>query len=757
MGSIASIKSEIADIKNRLAIIESNKQESDFIPASELLALTRKVNELELEIKDIELGALKTQIQALMADAQVGSREQREFNNSAQGVNINKQAQFRGTETYPRDNYFKENRYADYQRTQSQRVNRKPRISEVDIGKYLVGVLASVLVLIALVMFIGMFWDYIGPAFKFLMIMVLGCGVTGLGAYKLIAKNTMNGFWTSVASCGTGITYINIIAGMLAWELYGFGLTATLMLAWFIGCVMLARKAQSLTFFTVSHIGAVISVILALEHLGSMDNTMNQFILSVIVVAWTLISEIGQYGIQDITLNNRLKTLSKVFFTSILIILTVVNERPFDTHWEDGIIWIEPFVFVIVALGSILLYKSQKIFESVPSKIGRIVYEHAAVIFILVALENVITTGSIMDMNLESAWLIGLLTIGIIVITGLISKSDLLRMFIELSPILCVTLVVMSENIVKSPITLLLLAVAAMVMYADAINTEKYSKYKILSSILYCFSLPFILLNEEYGDKYSTLAVIDLGIIYIIGMIDFIYHYRLNNRVKWASTAQNITIAAILVSTLTVVNNLDKDILPYLFVATLFIIAYRVEIMNKMLDKLSDIERWIPTIAFTISQIIVHIITYIGCADRYDTMDGMMLGTILIAMSIMNLYNSIYFKHNIRSIVAVIMCNINIFVVSELWTSGEIVLITSLVGVMVSALLIIAGFVWRHKTFRVLGLITMLMYVLKISFFDTAAASGDGISIFMVLLGGLICFAISFVYNTLDKNFNRQD
>ena len=57
----------------------------------------------------------------------------------------------------------------------------------------------------------------------------------------------------------------------------------------------------------------------------------------------------------------------------------------------------------------------------------------------------------------------------------------------------------------------------------------------------------------------------------------------------------------------------------------------------------------------------------------------------------------------------------------------------------------------------VLGLITMLMYVLKISFFDTAAASGDGISIFMVLLGGLICFAISFVYNTLDKNFNRQD
>lgn len=752
MGSIASIKSEISDIKNKLAILENNKTNDEFIPASELLTLTNRVNEIELEIRDIELGALKTQIQALMTDAREKQENPEVFRSINTGVNLNKQPKFRKTQ----DNNYNTNN-SNYNNYRPEKQRRKPRISEVDVGKYLVGVLASVLILIALVMFIGMFWEYIGPALKFLMIMTLGCAVTGLGTYKIIVKNNLNGFWTSVTSCGTGITYINIVAGMLVWELYGFGITALLMLTWFIGCVLLARRSQSLTFFTVSHIGALISIMLAIGHLGNMSEVSNQLVLSIIIGAWVLISEIGQYGIQDITLNSRLKTLSKLFFTALLLIIACTNERPFDTHWEDGVIWLGPFLLMSVLLGAGLLYKSQSKCETFISKVFRVVYEHASVIFILMALENVVTTGSILDMNIESAWLICCLTIGIVGIIGLLSKSDILRMAIELSPILCVTLVVISENIIQSPALLPLVVTGAMIVYVDTINNRNYSKYKILATILYCFAIPFILLDEEYGDKYETLVLIDIAIMYIIGLVDFAYHYKVNNNTKWAITAQNLTIASLMISTFVVTERLNGEFIWVLFAAALLLIGYRVVIMNKMLDKIEDIERIIPAILFMLIQMIVHIITYIWCFDSYDSMDGILLGTILIALSIMNLYNSIYFKHNIRSVIAVIMCNINIFVVSELWTSGDIVMITSLVGVMVSALLIVAGFVWRHKAFRVLGLITMLMYVLKITFFDSAIASGDGISIFMVLLGGLICFAISFIYNTLDKTFNKQE
>ena len=83
-------------------------------------------------------------------------------------------------------------------------------------------------------------------------------------------------------------------------------------------------------------------------------------------------------------------------------------------------------------------------------------------------------------------------------------------------------------------------------------------------------------------------------------------------------------------------------------------------------------------------------------------------------------------------------------------------LFVSILGIVASALLIGIGFAARRKNLRIMGLITMIIYVLKISVFDLAESTARGMNVLLLILGGLVCFAISFTYNRLDKKYGEK-
>ncbi|MDE7244992.1 MAG: DUF2339 domain-containing protein [Oscillospiraceae bacterium] len=132
--------------------------------------------------------------------------------------------------------------------------------------------------------------------------------------------------------------------------------------------------------------------------------------------------------------------------------------------------------------------------------------------------------------------------------------------------------------------------------------------------------------------------------------------------------------------------------------------------------------------------------------------------TVLLA-----LYSAIFTCKAIKSqsaacmILSAVFSNLNLFFITNLWNTGNANTLVSCFGLLLSAVLIGIGFRAKQKTIRVAGLFTMIAYVFKIALFDVAQTGDMSRRIFVLLLGGVVCFGVSFAYNKLDKLYGNVE
>ena len=140
----------------------------------------------------------------------------------------------------------------------------------------------------------------------------------------------------------------------------------------------------------------------------------------------------------------------------------------------------------------------------------------------------------------------------------------------------------------------------------------------------------------------------------------------------------------------------------------------------------------------------------------HNTEDKIKSTIMIIAIITITIYNAVEFKNIAHTIIGIIVTNIDLFNLFFFWDGKKEALIISIVGLVISAIFIVLGFRFKNKSMRLLGLITMIIYVIKISLFDIPNGSNDTISAaLMLLFGGIICFIISFIYNKLDKKYGQ--
>lgn len=85
-------------------------------------------------------------------------------------------------------------------------------------------------------------------------------------------------------------------------------------------------------------------------------------------------------------------------------------------------------------------------------------------------------------------------------------------------------------------------------------------------------------------------------------------------------------------------------------------------------------------------------------------------------------------------------------------SAAEIAYIFSIISMFTALVCIVAGFITNGKGLRMYGLVVVMICVLKLVTFDINAANSSA-RVLAFIVGGLICFAVSGIYNRVEKKY----
>lgn len=145
--------------------------------------------------------------------------------------------------------------------TVAQKSNKKEVNFENKFGKNLMGIIASVLIIVSLITFGGLIYRYLTDVVKVSIMYVISIALTAVGTYMIVKKQKSKLVFSAVAACGTIGIYITSLIGCFGFELYSKAILLVIIVLWLI-CVCIASKIASKMFIVIFNIGLVISIFL---------------------------------------------------------------------------------------------------------------------------------------------------------------------------------------------------------------------------------------------------------------------------------------------------------------------------------------------------------------------------------------------------------------------------------------------------------------------------------------------------------------
>ncbi len=128
------------------------------------------------------------------------------------------------------------------------------------IGKHLMGVLASILIFIALVLFASLIIPYMNDGVKITMMFAVSIGLS-IGAYFQHVKKPENTFFTALLACCLGCTYLSVLVTRIHFEVINDLFMYILLFIWAAVVLIIGRK-ESRLFQAIGDAGFVISAFL---------------------------------------------------------------------------------------------------------------------------------------------------------------------------------------------------------------------------------------------------------------------------------------------------------------------------------------------------------------------------------------------------------------------------------------------------------------------------------------------------------------
>lgn len=378
---------------------------------------------------------------------------------------------------------------------------------ENNIGKNIMGILASILIFIGVSSFVLLVYPDLSDIVKFILMYLFSLSVLGLGYWRVI-KNS-NNFSKAILSCGVGLVFISLLLSHFYFGYINQIVLFFLMLLWSGFSYLLYRKVKSSLFLIISYIGFSFSLLLgSLSEYGE-----NLFTFGLLI----LLQAVYSYFLININKEANVKVNYSLFFLSLStsLLLSIVGFSQLNYLFYKLFSFSELFYFAVIL---ILLFVNLKLINKFI--LGERIKESSALLLLLVVLlvnsNLLLTVGTnyikTVDNSLEP---IG----SVLVKNGGDSLENLDNFDLETSPL------IMSISYDYIPFYLLLSILIHLIWVEKYKYREKYfSSYRFLLYLLVCSGVYIISVVNYFSVTVSLLGLLPVSFILLL------YNKRVKNK-----------------------------------------------------------------------------------------------------------------------------------------------------------------------------------------------------------------------------------
>ncbi|MBQ4382037.1 MAG: hypothetical protein II794_04790, partial [Oscillospiraceae bacterium] len=638
------------------------------------------------------------------------------------------------------------------------------KLSESFIGRYGIGVLASVLIFAGLISFIYTFWDKIPDLAKYVGILVLGLGVTYAGMALRKRFMAAEPFFSILIGIGLGVTFIDITAGGRVWlpqtdltQLVILGL----MVLWQLNGFFVNSRVKSSVLYVVLYLGVWAGIALAYEAVskGGFNPLPMLYTLAAAAIG------VGAWLRYKLPVLRHLSIL-----TAVAVAVSVVAVTASRGAMNE--LAVPYLIFSAVLLLAALVWAGRG--EEIALADRRSLVSFAELL--LLGLTSAALTYELTQCSLDSetraygnliVTAVFCSAMALLALGALCTGKNRLPALAAMTPGIGVMWLVMLgwvnvEEQVPSPGTVaailpaVLLIIKAVLVVRDLTMAKELRQKRsfwadaaLYALISFCFLGLF-----NAGDRQLGLAV--MAVLFALDYADDL----LTKAPRFFNPKGLLDIYGASACLCWFLDCLEVRH-PEAWAVTLLAVCITVHRLAFVIKGEWDLPGILARILYYLGHgfvVISPIIAGLGhlFGGRYDPEEVYCLSFCLTLMSASGMY--VMFTRLGDSLPLTILgfvhLNYNIWMISYLWIDDEFAIFTTVAALIIAALLIYAGFRFKKPAVRKTALAVVIIYVFKLLTVDIQG--GGGVRVIGFLLSGLICLGISLLYNRLDKQYSEK-
>lgn len=608
---------------------------------------------------------------------------------------------------------------------------KKARDAETLMGIKGMGIVASILVFISFILFAMYLIPGLTDTVKMVLMFVVSISLTAVGLFFWLRKKESL-FFLSLGACGIGAIYISLFVTNVYFHMIEQIPLYVLLLIWAAGVLYLSR-IKPLLFEIIGLSGIIISILLGVLSCAGSDDGIMLGVLTIYLV-------VGVLAFMLLKLKDTASLIISNVAACIGTYLIIAG-----TFWIDEDRLFSAVILIAFSLGLIILnliLVDEKRYHYLP--LFGVAYTGVFELAVKAAVQD------------DDLTVIIALLISVIIYIGIESYFKLviskhatqgtgksIGIIIWEALLLIISAVCVLQNETLGEYIGVFILFVPLIIYGFLSDDQQS---KISAFILYCIVVFDISVNSWAGLIYVILS---FGIFILMMLMKKNQYNALMKLLFYIAFFIGLHVWFI---TLTFDQDWDLESAVTFLLFLAGAISFGAGRTRFGRDWLTDDDEN----AFIACSYIINAILMIESLVLMLIVDDNLLKTFIVLIAIMLFtINSVKFLKSEESVQVVyvgIKYTILLIVVLNAYNAVNYVISISVFAL--ATLIILLGFKMKLKSLRIYGLVTTMIFAVKLVMFDIKYDNvlGNALSFF---ISGLICFGISALYSIADKKINN--
>lgn len=594
-------------------------------------------------------------------------------------------------------------------------VNKEKGDIENRIGKNLMAIIASVLILFSIILFGGLILPYITDGVRYGIMLLVSIAFAVAGIRFMDKQSKFYGLFSAMAALGVSGFYITNLIAYFGFEIINSIVLMALIVIWLIVTIILC-KIKSKMFLIISNIGLVVASILATANWSAMYIGVFVYIVGIIVLY--LLNKSEDYN------------KDAYVFLQVPVMLGIFADY-YRENWQI-------IIFVVIAS---LVY-------ILPQFLYTIRNSHIPVMVITLVMTNLFNWGAVFylwDDGISYGAIVAISMILIATIVRFKRSNDCMAIVYVTHYMMIVSLYTLNHLVGYGVfigfygIALVLLAIGyykksdhfkypgfAYLLLAILVPPEFFDGYVTSVFGLIILAVLYYITYKKYKatDKYLCTLLLGASILmlFIHASLGIVFWF-----VAYSSICLYMCSGFFLLNSVTKEKELAAEILSYISSGVMLVFAIFMLVIKDLHFTIDGIDYLSEGFTFVIILLVTLVLCIMNCKR---------ILTSALPKYLAGFYTCFKFM-------LFMLLLLNRFEIE----SFGLTLCTFLFAVICIAI----GFVKKYKPSRIYGLILTLISVLKLALFDIEYDS-NLLRPVGFLIAGLLCFGISWGYTVIEKH-----